>query len=100
MGEQVGSLLGTSGASKLLRAPAFKERRYEQLPAQTNVRVVPTDDTYPTVASMVQGMEKRRDAAESLAHKRILEKELDFLLACNRVIEEGLSSGIARMMAK
>merc|ERR1711924_457120 len=73
---------------------------FRQSPAQTNVRVVPTDSSYPTVASMVQGMEQRRDAAESLVHKRILEKELDFLMACNSAIEEGLQGGVARIMAK
>merc|ERR1719453_1963143 len=98
--EQVGAFLGTGGAQKLLRTSAFRETRQKQLPAQTNVRVVPTDESYPTIASLVQAMEARRDAAENLARKRILEKEIDFLMACNRAIEESLTSGVARIMAK
>lgn len=93
--DQVGAILGTASSKKMQATPSFR-----QSPAQTNVRVVPTDSSYPTVASMVQGMEQRRDAAESLVQKRILEKELDFLMACNSAIEEGLQGGVARIMAK
>jgi len=80
--------------------PVFLEGRAEQLPLQANVRVVPTDTNYPTVASMVQGMEARRDIAENLARRRILEKDLDFMMACNHAVEEGMGAAIARIMAQ
>jgi hypothetical protein len=36
------------------------------VPVQANVRVVPAKELYPTVASMVEEMELRRDLTESL----------------------------------
>lgn len=81
------------------KVPALLERS-EQIPAQANVRVVPTDVTYPTVSSMVQGLEARRDIAESVERKFILDKQLDLLMACNSAIEEGLGVAISRILAQ
>lgn len=97
---QVGALLGKTKSAKLVGSAALREERAGQLPLQTNVRTVPSDVTFPTVASMVQGMESRRDIAEKLERRRLLEKELDFLMACNSAIAEGLNGAIARIMAQ
>lgn len=96
----INSIAGTGVASFTKKtAMAFLERG-KQLPAQANVRVLPTDVTYPTVSSMVQGLEARRDIAENLERKLILDKQLDLLMACNRAIEEGLGAAISRILAQ
>lgn len=82
------------------RSTSFLQAAGGQLPAQTNVRVVPADVAYPTVASMVQDMESRRDIAEDLEKKRIMEWTLDFLAACNRAAEEGLNAAVGRILAQ
>ena len=53
----------------------------EGLPKQLNVRVAASDLPYPTIASLVQDMQTRRDTAENLARQRILELELKLLKA-------------------
>merc|ERR1711988_152319 len=96
----MGSIAGTGVASFTKKtAMAFLERG-KQLPAQANVHVMPTDASYPTVSSMVQGLEARRDIAENLERKLILDKQLDLLMACNRAIEEGLGAAISRILAQ
>lgn len=91
----ISSIAGTSVAS-----PSFLEQREKQMPAQANVRVMPTDVSYPTVSSMVQGLEARRDIAENLERKLILDKQIDLLAACNSAIEEGLKAAVSRVLAQ
>jgi len=91
--ERVGAFLGGSSVATKAVSPALRQHRYKQLPAQANVRVVPSGANYPTVSSMVQAMEARRDIAEELERRSILERELDLLTACNKAIEETLKQG-------
>jgi len=98
--DQVNGIVGGTAQTAMLRSSAFLEDRSRQLPAQSNIRAVPTDMKYPTVASMVQDMESRRDISENLARKRILEKEIDFLMDCNDAINNGLKTAVARILAQ
>jgi len=97
--EQIRGHLHGMAATRRGNSPMFIQRGHKQLPTQANVRLVPTDLKYPTVASMVQDMEARRDIAENLERKRIIEKELDFVLVCNRAVEEGLKASVSRILA-
>jgi len=47
--------------NSIVGSRALTFRQQQSLPSQSNVRVVPTEAGYPTVASMVQDMEVRRD---------------------------------------
>jgi len=98
--ENMNNVMGVTAFASVPRALAFMEGRSVQLPAQTNIRMVPTDVNYPTVASMVQAMETRRDIAENLERRHILEKELDLILLCNKAIEEGLKAAVSRVLAR
>lgn len=92
--------LGVSRAFTQRQSASFLEHEEAQLPAQSHVRIVPNDVAYPTVESMVQAMETRRDTTENLARQRVFEKELDFLMVCNRAMEEGLRSAVDRALAQ
>ncbi len=70
-----------------------------QLPAQTNVRVK-ADAAFPTIASLVQDMESRRDTAESLAAARILELELKLLQSENDMIKASLQAAVGRILGQ
>lgn len=80
--------------------PLFLQKGTKQLPEQANVRIVPMGAEYPTVVSMVQDMESRRDITEKLEMGRILEKELDLVMVCNNAMEEGLKAAVARILAQ
>lgn len=95
--EHVAQLLGKSASVKKVHALSLRQARFKQLPSQPNVRVVPTDGSYPTVTSMVQGSQYRRDIAEELERQQILENELDFLMACNSAIEKALKAAVNRI---
>lgn len=81
-------------------SPLFLQEGTKQLPDQANVRVVPMGAEYPTVVSMVQDMESRRDITENLEMGRILEKELDLVMVCNSAVEEGLRAAVSRILAQ
>lgn len=70
----------------------------EGLPKQLNVRVGASDVPYPTIASLVQGMESRRDTAENLIRQRVLELELKLLKAENAMIKEALDAAVGRVI--
>lgn len=82
------------------RAVSFLQAFSEQSPSQANVRVVPAKELYPTVASMVEEMELRRDLTESLETRRILEKCMDFMMVCNDAAEGALKTAVARILAQ
>lgn len=98
--DQVNDIVGATSQTGMLKSFAFLQGRAMQLPAQSNIRAVPTDTKYPTLASMVQEMETRRDVSENLERKRILEKEIDFLMDCNNAIKDGLQAAVARILAQ
>jgi len=85
---QINGAIGTRATSFL-----------QELPAQANVRVVPTEG-YPTVGSMAQEMEVRRDLTENLERKRVMEKCIDFIMACNGAAEGALKTAVARILAQ
>jgi hypothetical protein len=97
---QVAAAAGTKALLRRRKSPMFLQSMSKRSPSQANVRVMPTDLAYPTVSSMVQDMEAKRDIVETLERKRILEKELDFLEACNHEIEEGLRAAVSRILAQ
>jgi hypothetical protein len=72
----------------------------EGLPKQLNVRVGASDVPYPTIASLVQDMEARRDTAESLLRQRVLELELKLLKAENVMIKDALDGAVGRVLAQ
>jgi len=82
------------------RASSFLQKSAGLLPPQANVRVVQTIGAYPTVATMVQDMEARRDLSQNLERKRLLEMSLDFVMACNSAAEGALRGAVARIMAQ
>jgi len=67
-------------------------------PDQANVRVLTPKNPYPTTATLVQGMEARRDSSEDLARARILELEMKFLEAINDMAYASCSSAVKRVL--
>jgi hypothetical protein len=74
---------GSSGA-----APA------ESLGTPMNVRVGTSEVPYPTIGSLAQDMETRRDAAERLERAKILELMLKLIEAENEMIKEALAGAM------
>lgn len=96
---QIDGVVGVVSQGKV-GSTSFLQNSPESLPSQANVRVLPTDERYPTVLEMVQDMQLRRDVAENLERKRILEKSIDFLIACNGAAESALHTAVARILAQ
>jgi len=67
-------------------------------PAATNVRVMASDEPFPTISSMVEDLERKRDASESLIRTRIFEWELNLLRAENKLITARLQSWVDRVL--
>jgi len=89
------------GSGSLLRSEAHQvPGSPEGLPKQLNVRVGASDVPYPTIASLVQDMETRRDTAENLLRQRILELELKLLKAENVMIRDALNAAVGRVLAQ
>jgi len=89
------------GSGSLLRSEARQiPGSPEGLPKQLNVRVGASDVPYPTIASLVQDMETRRDTAENLLRQRILELELKLLKAENVMIKDALNAAVGRVLAQ
>lgn len=63
----------------------------------TNVRVMASGEPFPTIASMVEDLERRRDAGESVVRAKILEWELQLLQAENKIVSDRLESWVARI---
>ena len=70
----------------------------EGLPKQLNVRVGAADVAFPTISSLVQDMESRRDASESLARERVLEMETKLLKSENAMAKEALHFAVGRVL--
>jgi hypothetical protein len=64
----------------------------------TNVRVAASAEPFHTVSSLVEDLERRRDASEDLIRKRLLELELKLLQAENNLIADHLGGWIARIL--
>lgn len=64
----------------------------------TNVRVMASDEPFPTVASMVEDLERKRDAAEGLQRMRLLELELQLVQAQNAILSARLSGWVEHIL--
>jgi len=64
----------------------------------TNVRIMASDEPFPTVASMVEDLERRRDAAEGLQRTRLLELELQLVQAENAILSARLSGWVEHIL--
>lgn len=64
----------------------------------TNVRVSASTEPFPTVRSLVEGMERGRDASESIIRGRLLELELQLLRAENDLISDRLKSWVEHIL--
>lgn len=61
-----------------------------QLPKQTNVRVRAPSVSFPSISSMVQELEARRDANENSETAQVLELQMKLLRGENDMVEEAL----------
>merc|ERR1712183_56570 len=61
-----------------------------QVPKQANVQVVASDESYPSVASMVQDMQTRRDISETLVKAKILTLQMSLLKAENQLVKAAM----------
>ena len=66
----------------------------ESLATPMNVRVGTSEVPYPTIGSLAQDMETRRDAAERLERAKILELILKLLEAENEMIKDALEGAL------
>jgi len=64
----------------------------------TNVRVMASDEPFPTVASMVEDVERKRDAGEGLQRTRLLELELQLLQAENEILSDRLRGWVEHIL--
>lgn len=68
------------------------------LPLTTNVRVMAAEQSFHTVASMVEDLERKRDAGEGLVRTRLLELELKLLRAENDLVSDRLGAWIEKVL--
>jgi len=64
----------------------------------TNVRVAASSEPFPTVASMVEDLDRKRDAAESQVRRRILELKAQLLQAENAIVKDRLGGWIEHIL--
>jgi len=69
-----------------------------QMPDQIKVHVKTPEASYPTISSLVQDMEQRRDTSERLGMARTLELELKLLKAENDMIKDSLRLSVERIV--
>lgn len=74
-------------------------RGFARSPQQANVRVVASESAYPTIESLVQAMEDRRDASEKRDALQILNMQLQLFELGNAMAKEALSHAIERISA-
>merc|ERR1719326_2091636 len=71
---------------------AFLSARQPVLPSgpqlTTNVRVMASEEPFPTIAAMVEDLERNRDSSEATIRTRMLELELKLLQAENSLVQE------------
>lgn len=96
-----GFLRRRSIARGFLRAAERNSRKaIRALPKQANIQIVTSDVPYPTVASLVQDMQSRRDVTENLATAKVLDMQMNMLKAANLMLKEALSDAIPRILVK
>lgn len=65
---------------------------------QANVQVLAS--SYPTIESLIQDMQSRRDNTEDLVRARILELEMKFLMALNDLAANTLDAAARRLLTE
>lgn len=89
-----GELLTRGRATKFLGQPVSPSG--PQL--STNVRVAASDEPFPTIESMVEDLERKRDVGEGFLRTRMLELELQLLQAENAIISERLRGWVEHIL--
>lgn len=98
---ELGAVLHTHAAA-LQRADHvswIQTQESATLPAVANVKIAASSVPFARVSDLVEAMEAKRDAAESLEKKSIVELELKLLEAENSLIKEALGSAALKIMA-
>lgn len=84
------------------KAATFLQSRQPVLPSgpqlTTNVRIMASDEPFPTVGAMVEDMERRRDMGEAAIRTRVLEMELKLLKTANAIIQDRLDKWTSHML--
>jgi len=93
---QLASLLNVSNAKS---GTSFLATSVKELPQQVNARVVPSKFLFPTILSLVEDMEKRRNLSENLIMVRIKQLFLQLLKDENEMIAEALGKSVQRVVA-
>merc|ERR1711976_488880 len=75
-----------------LRKLSFLQVNSAQVPAQADVRVVPSTNFYPTVVGLVQNMESRRASAERLVEAKILRLNMEIIRELNVLVADALQA--------
>jgi len=100
----VDALLGRGGvAVQAPHATGFADVFHDRagtIPKQAHVRIVASEVPYPTVSSLVQDLETRRDIGEHLERAQIMRLQLELLKAENAVAKDALSLAVARVAAQ
>lgn len=77
----------------------FQTQQKDALPSTANVRIAASSEPFASVADMVEAMEAKRDTAEHLVEKSILELEIKLLEAENKMIKEKLGTAVQKISA-
>ena len=80
----------TSASSVGVRAPRAASFSTASAADDLDVRLLPPDGPFPTVAGLVGAMETRRSASEGSARQRVAELQLKLLKAINGMVSEAV----------
>jgi len=91
---------GAKPATPVSFLSSSRQKHQSRLPDMTNVRVGASSEPFPTIGDFVEGMEKRRDVAESQGRALIIEAEMNMLQELNGMMKEELSAQIQRVAVR
>lgn len=103
IGRHLDKLLGRQGANMAMGMHGFAEvvrNNMTAIPQQANVKVVASDMPYPSVVSLVQDMETRRDISENLEYMKVIKMQVELLKATNSIAKQTLVEAVARVLAQ
>merc|ERR1712083_1217206 len=81
------------------RARFLQTYQSDKLPKTANIRIAASSEPFARVADVVEAMEVKRDDAETLGRKHILELELKLLEAENKMIKDALANAAQKILA-
>lgn len=94
--------LGVNPSTSLAKSVGFLAASQPVLPSgpqlTTNVRIMASDEPFPTMAAMVEQLERQRDAGEGLVRTRLLELELKLLQRENILVTDRLRSWVEYLL--